>query len=93
MALTFEWDEAKDLENQCKHGVSFEETRSVFNDPRSITIADELHSDEEDRYLDIGISSRGRLIVVSYAERGANIRIISSRKATKREAKAYEEEN
>jgi uncharacterized DUF497 family protein len=93
MALTFEWDEAKDLSNQRKHGVSFEEAKSVFNDPRSITIADEQHSDEEDRYIDIGISSRGRLIVVSYTERGQNIRIISCRKATKSEQKTYEQEN
>jgi uncharacterized protein len=65
MALTFEWDEAKDLSNQRKHGVSFDEAKTVFNDPRSITIADETHSDEEDRYIDVGISSRDRLIVVS----------------------------
>ena len=91
MELTFEWDEEKDLYNQRKHGVGFDEAKSVFNDPRSITIADEQHSDEEDRYIDIGISSRGRLIVVSYTERGANIRIISCRKATKTERKTYEQ--
>ena len=90
MELTFEWDEEKDLSNQRKHGVGFDEAKSVFNDPRSITIADEQHSDEEDRYIDIGISSRGRLIVVSYTERGANIRIISCRKATKSERRTYE---
>jgi uncharacterized DUF497 family protein len=93
MALTFEWDEEKDLSNQKKHGVSFEEARTVFNDPRSITIADEQHSQDEDRYVDIGMSSRGRLIVVSYTEREPNIRIISCRKATKSEQKTYEQEN
>jgi uncharacterized DUF497 family protein len=93
MPLTFEWDEEKDLSNRKKHGISFDETKTVFNDPRSITIADEDHSDDEDRYIDIGISSRGRLIVVSYTDRGSNIRIISSRKATKSERKAYEQEN
>ena len=62
MELTFEWDEEKDLSNQRKHGVSFDEAKTVFGDPRSITIADEQHSDDEDRYIDIGISSRGRLI-------------------------------
>jgi hypothetical protein len=93
MALTFEWDEAKDLTNQRKHGVSFEEAKSVFNDSRSITIVDERHSDEENRYLDIGISSRGRLIVVAYTERGDNIRIISCRKATKSEGKTYGQAN
>jgi len=65
----------------------------LFNDPRSITISDEQHSDEEDRYIDIGMSSRGRLIVVSYTDRPPSIRIISCRKATKTERKAYEQEN
>lgn len=91
MRLTFEWDEEKDLSNQRKHGVSFDEAKTIFNDPRSITITDEQHSDEEDRYIDMGISSRGRLIVVSYTERAPNIRIISCRKATKSERKAYEQ--
>jgi uncharacterized DUF497 family protein len=93
MPLTFEWDEEKDLSNRKKHGISFDEAKTVLNDPRSITIADEAHSDDEDRYVDVGISARGRLIVVSYTDRGANIRIISSRKATKSERKAYEQEN
>lgn len=91
MALIFEWDEAKDLSNQKKHGISFDEAKTVFSDPRSITIADEMHSDEEDRYIDIGVSLRGRVIVVCYTERGSNIRIISCRKATKSERKAYEQ--
>jgi uncharacterized DUF497 family protein len=72
MKLTFEWDEAKDLSNQKKHGVSFEEAKTVFGDPRSITISDELHSDAEDRYIDIGMSAHGRVIVVSYTEREPN---------------------
>ena len=93
MELSFEWDEEKDLSNRRKHGVSFEEAKSVFNDPRSITIADEQHSANEDRYIDIGISSRGRLIVVSYTDRRSNIRIISCRKATKSERKTYEQAN
>ena len=89
--MRFEWDEEKDLSNQKKHGVSFEEAKTVFNDPRSITIADEQHSDEEDRYIDIGTSSRGRVIIVSYTEREPNIRIISCRKAKTRERRYYEE--
>ena len=93
MELTFEWDEAKDRSNQRKHGVSFDEAKTVFADPRSITIADEQYSDEEDRFIDMGISSRGRLIVVSYTERAPNIRIISCRKATKSERKTYEQTN
>ena len=91
MALTFEWDEAKGLSNQKKHGVSFDEAKTVFNDPSSITIADEAHSNEEDRYLDIGLSFLGRLVVVCYTDRPPNIRIISCRKATKLERKAYEQ--
>lgn len=91
MALTFEWDEVKDLSNQKKHGISFDEAKTVFNDPRSLTIADEAHSDDEDRYVDLGISSQGRLIVVCYTERTPNIRIISCRKATKSERKSYEQ--
>jgi hypothetical protein len=93
MELTFEWDEQKDLSNQRKHGVSFDEAKSVFGDPRSITIVDAQHSDDEDRYIDLGISSRGRLIVVSYTERGPNVRLISCRKATKSERKTYEQAN
>jgi uncharacterized DUF497 family protein len=93
MSLTFEWDEEKDRANRRKHGVGFDEAKTVFNDPRSITISDEQHSAEEDRYLDLGFSAQGRLIVVSYTERGANIRIISCRKATKSERKAYEQAN
>ena len=91
MDLTFEWDEDKDLSNQKKHGVSFDEAKTVFNDPFSITIADDQHSDDEDRYIDISLSVRGRLIVVSYTERGPNIRIISCRKATKFERRTYEQ--
>jgi len=91
MALTFEWDEAKDLANQKKHGINFDEAKTVFGDPRSITITNEAHSDEEDRFIDIGMSARGRLIVVSYTEREPNIRIISCRKATKAERKNYDQ--
>ena len=91
MELTFEWDEEKDRSNRKKHGVSFDEAKTVFNDPFSITIADEQHSDDEARFIDIGLSSRGRLIVVSYTERGPNIRIISGRKATKVERRVYEQ--
>jgi uncharacterized DUF497 family protein len=93
MELTFEWDEEKDHLNQRKHGVSFDEAKTVFGDPRSITVHDEQHSDEEDRYIDVGVSSRNRVIVVSYTERGPNIRIISCRKATKSERNTYEQAN
>ena len=89
--MSFEWDEAKDLLNRQKHGVGFDEAKSVFNDPRSLTIHDVAHSDEEERFIDVGTSARGRLLVVSYTDREANIRIISCRKATKFERKIYEQ--
>ena len=90
MSLTFEWDEKKAEENFRKHGVTFEEAKTVFNDPFSVTIYDPDHSIDELRYIDIGLSSKARLIVVSYSERGERIRIISSRKATKKEQRSYE---
>ena len=92
MALTFEWDEEKAARNLNKHRISFEEAKTVFNDPLSITVADPDHSIDEDRYIDIGLSSQGRLLVVMYTEQGQNIRLISSRKATKREQRVYEQE-
>ena len=90
MALTFEWDEEKSRSNFRKHGVSFEEAKTVFNDPFACTIVDPDHSDEEERYIDIGTSSKGRVVVVWYTERNENIRIIGCRNATKKERKDYE---
>jgi uncharacterized DUF497 family protein len=92
MALTFEWDEEKAVKNLKNHRISFEEAKTVFNDPLSITVADPDHSIDEVRYVDIGMSSQGHLLVVVYTERGQNIRLISSRRATKREQRAYEQE-
>lgn len=93
MALTFEWHQEKAIENLKKHKVSFEEARTVFNDMFSITIADPEHSAEEDRYIDIGLSAKGHILVVVYTERGSNIRIISCRKATRLERRTYEQES
>lgn len=93
MNLTFEWEEEKAKENFRKHKISFEEAKTVFNDPLSITSFDPLHSSEEHRYIDIGCSSKERILVVVYTERRSNIRIISSRSATKAERRAYGEEN
>ena len=92
MALTFEWDEEKSKRNVRKHGVTFEEAKTVFNDPFAITIADPDHSAEEERYLDIGLSVKERVLVVWYTEREENIRIIGCRRATPSERKTYEEE-
>jgi len=92
MSLVFEWDQEKATRNEAKHGVTFEEAKTVFNDPFSVTISDPDHSDEEERWLDIGLSAEGRLLVVWYTERGERIRVIGSRKATKNEARAYAHE-
>jgi uncharacterized protein len=93
MSLQFEWDEQKADLNTIKHEISFEEAKTVFTDLGSITIDDLEHSIEEDRYIDIGISDLGRLLVVVYTERGDSIRIISSRCATNREIKFMSKAN
>ena len=89
--MQFAWDENKAAGNLIKHGVSFEEAATVFADPLSSTIADPLHSEDEDRYVIIGSSIRGHLLVVVFTERRSVFRIISARKATSRERKDYEE--
>ena len=89
MDLVFEWDEEKADRNAAKHGVTFEEAKTIFNDPVAMTVFDPDQSDEEDRWLDVGLSAQGRLLVVWYTERGERIRIIGSRRATKAEERAY----
>ncbi len=91
MGFIFEWDERKAQENFRKHRVSFDEAKTVFLDPFSITIPDPNHSIDEERFIDIGTSIGGRVLVVVYTERGDNIRLISSRKATLAERRKYEE--
>jgi uncharacterized DUF497 family protein len=93
MALEFEWDPRKAELNLKEHGVSFDEATTVFRDTLSITIADPDHSDSEDRFVDIGMSHRGQLLVVSYTERKDRIRIISARPPARAERKSYEETN
>ena len=89
--LRFEWDERKATANAKKHGVSFEEARSVFFDERARLIDDPDHSEDEERYILLGLSSSLRLLLVCHCYRtGGNvIRIISARKATAREPKSY----
>lgn len=89
--MEFEWDPEKATANLKKHKVSFSEAATVFGDPLSTTISDPNHSDEEDRWLTMGTSIEGRLLVVSYTDRGERVRIISARLATRRERTAYEE--
>ena len=91
MALRFTWDARKAAANVRKHGVSFAEAATVFGDPLSITISDPDHSEDEERFLLIGRSTRQHLVVVAHVERGDTIRIISARPATRRERLAYEE--
>jgi hypothetical protein len=88
--LLFEWDAHKARKNEETHGVSFDEASTVFRDTLSLTIHDPLHSDVEDRFILIGSSFKNRLLVVVHTERGENIRIISARKATKKERKQYD---
>jgi len=88
--LTFEWDPQKATSNTGKHGVSFEEASTVFRDPLSLTIDDPFHSSSEERMVQIGVSHKNRLLVVVHTKRGNIIRIISARKATKRERNYYE---
>ena len=90
MKLNFEWDFDKAKANLKKHGVSFDEATTVFIDPFSMTKSDPDHSVDEQRYIDIGRSDEGRVLLVVYSERGTNIRIISCRKVTNSERKLYE---
>ena len=91
MPLNFEWDKKKAGSNANKHGVTFNEASTVFGDARSLTIPDPAHSAVEKRFVTMGTSHRGKLVVVVHTERGDNIRIISARPANRRERKAYEE--
>ena len=90
MGLVFEWDVDKARDNDSKHGVTFREAMTAFGDERSLAIADPSHSTHEHRFILIGLSRLGRLLVVSFTERDDRIRIISSRRATKRERHTYE---
>ena len=92
MDLVFEWDEEKANRNAAKHGVTFEEAKTIFNDPFAMTVSDPDHSDEEERWVDVGLSADGRLLVVGYTERSERIRISGSRKVTKAEQRAYAHE-
>jgi len=89
--LVFEWDNEKNRINKKKHGVSFEEAKSVFYDEKAIQFWDEDNSEIEDRFLLLGISSKMRILLIihCYREQESVIRIISARKATKNESKHY----
>jgi uncharacterized DUF497 family protein len=89
--MDFEWDEAKSVANAGKHGVSFSEAVSVFGDPLAMTGFDPDHSEDEDRYVTIGESIAGRLLLICHTERDDVVRIISARETTRRERKDYED--
>lgn len=86
----FEWDPEKAKRNLEIRGVSFDEASTAFGDTLSLTIYDPLHSEDEDRFILIGNTYKNRLLVVVHTERGNRIRIISARKATKKEREYYE---
>lgn len=89
MGLYFEWDSHKAIANFKKHKITFEEACTIFNDPRSITISDPDHSQDEHREITIGIGQNMAILVVSHTDRFGRVRIISARKATKKEQKQY----
>jgi uncharacterized protein len=91
--VNFEWDPHKAAQNLRKHGVSFQEAATVFGDPLALTYDDPDHSFSEQRFITVGTSSAGRVLIVAHADRGENIRIVSSRKTTRRERRHYEETN
>lgn len=98
MKTIFEWDDNKARTNLEKHRISFEEARTIFADPLLLTFVDELHSDQEERFLSIGLSESNHVLLAVHTEREETneiivIRIISCRKATSTERKRYEKED
>jgi uncharacterized protein len=91
MDFVFEWDEVKARQNARRHRVTFEEAVSIFSDPYLVTFPDDEHSDIEDRFISIGQSDRGRVLLVVHTDRGDAIRLISCRKATAAERTTYEQ--
>ena len=92
----FEWDPRKAHDNRDKHGITFDEAATVFRDSKALSIFDPDHSETEDRWITMGISGNGRLLIVNHtfrveSEDDVTVRIISSRKATKQEIKKYGE--
>ena len=87
--MKFEWDDKKSIRNLAKHGVSFDEAKTVFDDPLYVDFYDPDH--DEKRYLIVGASNQGKLLIVSYTDRKDKIRIISARKVTRSEREVYEE--
>jgi uncharacterized DUF497 family protein len=91
--MEFDWNPDKAVLNFEKHGISFQEAATVFNDPLSMTFPDPDHSIGESRYVIIGLSRFGELLVIAHTDREEKVRIISARKATRQEKKFYEQGN
>jgi uncharacterized DUF497 family protein len=91
--LRFEWDTKKAARNMERHQVSFEEAATAFDDPMFIMFVDEEHSLDEERYITIGLSNRGRLLMLAHTEREGRVRIVGAREATKKEEQFYAEAN
>ena len=96
MRLEFEWDAIKARLNLRRHGISFAEAKTVFNDPLLVTFSDDAHSDDEERFISIGLSGFSKVLLVVYTEHEimddlVSVRIISCRKATASERRTYEE--
>ena len=89
--MKFDWNQKKAAFNLVKHGVSFDEAATAFDDPLYIDFFDPEHSEDEHRYIRVGLSDQRRILVVSYTERNSAIRLISARPATRKERQAYEE--
>jgi len=90
--LQFDWDPNKAASNEKKHGVGFPEAATAFGDPLSLTISDAEHSEDEARFILVGLTYRGRLVVVAHLELNEHVRIISARLATNAERRFYEQE-
>jgi hypothetical protein len=91
--VNFEWDPVKASRNRRKHRISFHEAATVFGDPLSITYPDPDHSAAEQRFITVGTSNSGRLLIVAHTDRGEDVRIISARETTHYERKYYEEKD
>ena len=92
MRVKFQWDPEKAERNLRVHGVTFEDASSVFGDPLAASMPDPLHSEDEWRFVTIGLCSSGRLLVVVHVNRGEIVRIVSARPATRGEKRKYEQE-
>ena len=90
--MKFEWDEAKARANLAKHDVAFDEAKTIFDDPLYVDFYDPDHSLDERRYIIIGVSSEGGVLIVSYTERNDTVRIINARPVTRTERETYEED-